>query len=500
MRTWRGLAVATALLLVVAACGDDDSGSDASTTTAASSEETTTTAAAEESTTTTAATATTTTAAGSSDEPVEIRWYIGLGAGGQPEQRDAQLAVIDAFNASQSGIVLVPEIVENEVAFETLATQIASGNAPDIIGPVGRDGSNAFAGLYLDIEPLVAASGLDLSIWSGAAVDGQREGDGTLVGLPFASFPSAIYFSRDLFDEAGLPYPPQEYGPDGLATYGEGTEWEGLWDYEKVAEIGRILSVDANGVDGTDASFDTENTVQWGFVWQWTDRLFQQGTFWGGGYPLADDGTADIPQAWEDEWAWYHNAVWVDGFAPSQSELDALGNAFQSGNVAMAGTHLWYTCCIRDDANELPGDFWDYAVMPSYNGTVTANLHADTFRILGDTDHPAEAFTVLEYLVTTAALDLLTAYGAAPADLSLTDDFVAALEERYPQGVNWDVVLNSAAFADVPSHETFLPGWEPYKERMDVLKSALLTDASLDLGAAIAELEADLTAIFQENA
>ena len=494
MKHTRIIALVVALLLVIAACGSD---SGSTTTTAgepSGSGDTTTTTTGDVETTTTAPPM-------DSGERVEIRWFIGIGAGGQPEQRDAQIAVIDAFNASQDRITLVPEIVENDVAFETLATQIASGNAPDIIGPVGRDGSNAFAGRYLDIEPLIASAGASLDRWSGPAVEGQREGDGTLVGLPFASFPSAIYFNRDMFDAAGLPYPPQEYGPDGSATYGAGSEWEGPWDFNKVAEIGRILSVDANGVYGDEDGYDRSQAVEFGFVWQWTDRLFQQGSYWGGGYPLADDGSAVIPQQWADEWQWYHDAVWVHGFAPSQEQVDALGNAFQSGNVAMAGTHLWYTCCIRDDNNDLPGDFWDYAVMPANpnDGTVTANLHADTFRILSSTDHPDEAFEVLWHLVTDGALPLLTAYGAAPADLSLTEEFVANLEERYPQGVNWDVVLAGADYADVPSHETFLPGWEPYKERIDVLKSALLTDAGLDLAAEIAQLEADLSAIFAEN-
>jgi multiple sugar transport system substrate-binding protein len=137
--------------------------------------------------------------------------------------------------------------------------------------------------------------------------------------------------------------------------------------------------------------------------------------------------------------------------------------------------------------------------MPSNNGVVTTNMHADTFRILASTDVPDEAFTVLQYLLTDGALPLLTAYGAAPANPALTEAFFASLDERYPQGVNWQVALDSAAYADNPSHETFLPGWEPYKEAMGTLSNALLTDPALDLDAAITQLEADLTTIFQEN-
>jgi multiple sugar transport system substrate-binding protein len=493
MRRWKSVAAVVALVLIIAACGD--SGGSTDTTTDGGTDTT------EGSTDTTEGSTDTTEDSGASGDKTTVRWFIGLGAGGQPEQEAAQRAVVDEFNASQDEIELVIEIVENDVAYETLATEIASGNAPDIIGPVGRDGSNEYAGLYLDIEPLIESSGVDTSMWEDAAIENQREPDGTLVGLPFASYPSVLYYNRDLFDEAGLPYPPSEYGPDGTATYGEGTEWEGPWDYDKVTELAQILTVDGNGVDATDPAFDRSSTVQWGFHWQWTTRIFQNGSYWGAGYPVADDGTADIPAIWEDEWNWWHDAVWDLGISPSQEQMDAVGdNVFQTGNLAMAATHLWYTCCIADEANGITGDFWDLAPLPSHEGVVTANMHADTFRILASTEHPEEAFTTVYYLLTDAALPLLQAYGGAPADPALTEDYLAGLDERYAQGVNWQVALDGAAFADDPSHEAAVPGWGEYKVRLGELESAILSDPNLDVAAAIADAEADLTIIFEENA
>lgn len=491
MRRWKSFAAVVALMLAIAACGGGGVSSD--TTTDGGTDTT------EGSTETTQGSTDTTADSEGSGDKVTVRWFIGLGAGGQPEQEAAQREVVDAFNASQDEIELVIEIVENDVAYETLATEIASGNAPDIIGPVGRDGSNEYAGLYLDIEPFAAE--VDTSMWEDAAIENQREPDGTLVGLPFASYPSVLYYNRDLFDEAGLPYPPSEYGPDGTAVYGEGTEWEGPWDYDKVTEIAQVLTVDGNGVDATDPGFDRTSTVQWGFHWQWTTRIFQNGAYWGAGYPMADDGTADIPAVWEDEWQWWHDAVWDLGISPSQEQMDAVGdNVFQTGNLAMAGTHLWYTCCIADPDNGITGDFWDLAAMPANDGAITANMHADTFRILDSTEHPQEAFDTMYYLLTEAALPLLQAYGGAPADPTLTDAYLAGLDDRYPQGVNWDVALAGAAFADDPSHEAAVPGWGEYKVRMGELESAILSNPDLELASEIATLESDLTGIFEANA
>ena len=210
-----------------------------------------------------------------SGEPVTVRWFVGLGTGTEPEQIAAQETVVEEFNASQDAIELQVELVDNEVAYETLATQIAAGDAPDIIGPVGIRGSNSFAGQFLDLEPLVESTGFDLSGYDEAQVEFWREEDGALTALPFGVFPSAIYYNKDLFDEAGLDYPPAAYGE----PYADGDPW----DMDKVAELAMLLTVDANGNDATSPDFDRDNIVQWGFHQQFNDDARSIGTFFGPG-------------------------------------------------------------------------------------------------------------------------------------------------------------------------------------------------------------------------
>ena len=240
----------------------------------------------------------------SSGEAVTVRWFVGLGTGSEPEQQDRQQAIVDEFNESQDGITLEIEIVDNAVAAETLSTQIAGGNAPDIIGPIGIRGSNSFAGQFLDLEPLVEDTGYDLSVYEEEQVEFWREEDGTLTALPFGVFPSFIWYNTALFDEAGLEYPPQEYGE----PYADGDPW----DYDKVQELARVLTVDANGNDATNPAFDPNNVVQWGFHNQFNDDARAQGTMFGPGSFAADDGSAQIPEQWLAAWQWYHDMIWVD--------------------------------------------------------------------------------------------------------------------------------------------------------------------------------------------
>ena len=82
-----------------------------------------------------------------------VRWYCCLGAGDAPEQVAVETKVINDFNASHSDIQIHGEFVVYAQAYDTLATEIAGGNPPDIVGPVGFGGANAFSGHWLDLTP-----------------------------------------------------------------------------------------------------------------------------------------------------------------------------------------------------------------------------------------------------------------------------------------------------------------------------------------------------------
>ena len=61
---------------------------------------------------------------------------------------------------SQKDVYISLEIYNNNVAANILKTQIAAGNAPDIIGPVGVEGLNLFRDQLLDLAPLIAKTEL----------------------------------------------------------------------------------------------------------------------------------------------------------------------------------------------------------------------------------------------------------------------------------------------------------------------------------------------------
>lgn len=419
-----------------------------------------------------------------------VTWFVGLGTGTNPHQIEAQNAVVAAFNESQSEIELVINIAPNyDQARDILTTLMSSGEAPDIVGPTGFDGSNQFAGNYLDIQSLVDAEAYDLGQFPEASVDFYRTSEG-LVGLPLASFPSFILYNRDLFDEAGLPYPPQEHG----APYVDADGNEHEWNIETLEWLAMQLTVDINGNDASSPDFDADNIVQWGFFQD--AELRGELTFFGADsfYDVETD-SAVIPEQWRAEANWYYDAKWTHHYVPTgvhrQSAL--LQDGFKSGNIAMSRTHLWYIPGLQDLSF-----VFDIAATPSYEGVITANLHADTFRVISSTKNPEATFTVLSYLVGEASLPLLAVYGGMPARPEDRDAFFADFDSKFPQMVNWTVPEEALNYPDIPSHEGWLPNYGKTRDVMAEFQSLLDTTPELDVDAELDQLQADLQAVFDE--
>ncbi|MDZ4770041.1 MAG: extracellular solute-binding protein [Chloroflexota bacterium] len=432
----------------------------------------------------------------SAQEPVIIRWFVGLGTGINPDQIPPQEQIVADFNASRSDIQIEVQFVETGAAIDTLSTLIASGSAPDLIGPVGVEGSNAFADAWLDLQPLVDSSGFDLAQFDSQTVDFYRIPGQGLVGLPFGVFPSFIGYNKAIFDEAGLNYPPVEFGAPYVMP--DGTEVE--WNMDTLAEVARMLTVDANGYAANEPEFDAASIEQYGFSTQFNSGR-GMGTLFSAGNILAEDGTAQIPDAWRTAWAFYHDGIFGEQpFMPSEIVVSTdewgNGNSFQTGKIGMFNMHLWYIpCCLGTIVEN-----WGIAAVPSYEGNTTAKLHADNFRIMGTTAHPEETFEVLLYLTTERGGELLQIYGGMPAREADQAAFFETFTANYPDDITWDVVTSALSYADVPSHEGNLPNFPESNARIAQFKSLLESTSDLDLDAEIETLRADLQAIFDRAA
>ncbi len=433
--------------------------------------------------------------------PVTVKWFCCLGAGDDPSQLEVEQQVVDDFNASHPGIKLVFDHAAYNGARDALATELGAGNGPDIVGPVGVGGAEAFHGQWLDLAPSIAKAGYDLTQYGQGAVDFYKIGDEGQVGIPFAIYPSELFYQRDMFDEAGLEYPPASYGKP-YTLDGKPVDWS----YDTIREIAMRLTVDKSGKAATEAAFDPNQIVQYGFEVQ-RDDLRGLAAYFGAGKLLADDGkTVQIPDAWKAAWKWFYDGMWKDHFIETgpvfQSQaFNGGGYTFNSGKVAMQENFLWNTCCVTE-----AGGNWDLAALPSYQGTPSAAFNADTFRILKTSKHPDEAFTVLEYLLDDASAQLLNAYTGFPARTAAQPDFFTQLEQQqdesgkaiYPPDVNWQAAVDGVAYADNPNFESYMPAYNQSLDELNRFLTRWQATKGLDMDSEIETLRSNLQAIWDK--
>ena len=427
---------------------------------------------------------------------VVVRWFVGLGAGTQPAHLGPEKAWVDAYNASQKEVYLSLEIVDNSIAAGNLKTQIAAGNAPDIIGPVGIEGLNLFRDQLLDLAPLVTSSGYTQPGVDPKLTEFFKIGEGgSQIGLPFAVYPSYIFYNQELFDEAKLPYPPTKIGD----------MYEGKpWDMEAVRQLGMKLTVDKNGNDATSPDFDPTAIEQWGFDVQYHDGSARAETaMFGAGSPVADDGkTAQIPQYIADGEKWFHDGIWKDHFIPNANQVASTllnaGGEFASGNLAMNHGHTWFTCCVTPTAPAKPFKF-GFAAAPSFNGTLTAPLHVDTFSILKSTKVSDSAFKALTAMVES--VELLTIYGAMPADPAKQQAWFDSINANFPGiTLDWSIPQASLAYPDIPNNQSYVPNYAEAKAAFQAFQTKVRTTEALDVAAELDILKTTLQGIFDKPA
>jgi multiple sugar transport system substrate-binding protein len=425
---------------------------------------------------------------------VVVRWFIGLGAGTQPAQIGPEQAFATAYNASQKDVYLSLEIVDNTQAANILKTELNAGTGPDIIGPVGVEGLNLFRDQLLDLAPTIAKNNYTFDGVDPKLVDFFKLGDnGATIGVPFAVYPSFIFYNKALFDEAKLPYPPSKVGDlyDGKP-----------WDIDALRTLAMKLTVDKNGNDAMSAAFDPANVVQWGFDSQYQDNSARaEDAFFGAGPFLAADGkTAVIPDYVKNGETWFNAGVWTDHFIPDANQIASAllgaGGEFGSGNLAMDEGHTWFTCCVAPPAPAKQFQF-GFAVNPLANGTITSPLHADTFSILKSSKVPDAAWQALTAMV--ASSDLLTTYGAMPADQTKQQAWFDSIDAQFPGiTLDWSVATSMLAYPDVPNHQSYLPNYAKAKAALQAFQNKYRTTSGLNMDSELTALQSTLQGIFDE--
>ncbi|WP_052015775.1 ABC transporter substrate-binding protein [Alkalihalobacillus hemicellulosilyticus] len=167
------------------------------------------------------------------EEEIELRmtWW-----GGQ-ERHDRTLKVIELYEEQNPHVTIVPEYSGFDGYFDKLSTQLAAGNAPDIVQYGGNLNDFVARGTVLPLDDYVGNE-LDLSQHDQSMIDAATF-DGQFYGVTLGTNARGVLLNKTLFDEAGVVLPSED------------------WTWDDFYEIANELSATLDGIYGT-ADFEED--------------------------------------------------------------------------------------------------------------------------------------------------------------------------------------------------------------------------------------------------
>jgi multiple sugar transport system substrate-binding protein len=212
------------------------------------------------------------TAVPAAPEPVTLRAAMWDSVEVEPMETE----ILDAFYAEFPHITVNIEF-NPEAYDDKLITGLAAGNAPDVFLWWNYPKLVALGGLEDLTAYLEGPRGVDVSMYYPEVLTPARVGHG-LYGLPKDFTPRAFFYSKQLFDEAGVPYPTSDWTWDDLVatakqlTKGEGADAQyGFYNYTGSYPLqgyvwsnkGDFVSPDGKVASGYVDSDATVQAVEW---------------------------------------------------------------------------------------------------------------------------------------------------------------------------------------------------------------------------------------------
>lgn len=282
--------------------------------------------------------------------------------------------VVEAYNALQTTAHVNIHVIENDIYDDEIKKLISEPDrvVVDLLGVRGISKVIQFQekGKLLDLTDYLENSDIDVTAYGSMFNDITL--NGRYFGMPARSTCWALFYNKDIFDAAGIPYPRQmtwqEYG--NLAkrlTSGEGDNkiWGGYW-----------------------------------VTWCYNFGALQRNS------SLIDDDTSHIRETLLLLNQFYHvDRSHMPYKEMKDMEADGSGmtyrKLFSSGKIAMIPQGEWLVnMLMEDEKNNLTDINWDIAPMPVFEGVESGTTWGQYqfVAISSNTKWPDEAFSFLKFI------------------------------------------------------------------------------------------------------
>ena len=318
---------------------------------------------------------------------------------------------------------------------------------------------------------------------------------GAQIGLPYAVYPSYIFYNKDLFDEAGLPYPPSKIGD----------QYEGKpWDMEAVAPARH----EAHGRQERQRRHEPElRSREHRAVGlrrpvprrqrRGRDRDVR-------GRPAGrrrrqdrrDPGLhrqrREVVQRRDLE-----GPLHPDG-RPGREHLLNAGGEFASGNLAMNEGHTWFTCCITPTAPAKPVQLrlrgaarlqrGRHGPAPRRHLQHAQDQQGPGRGVQGPDGHGRIA----------RAPDHLWRHAGRPGQAGSLDK---SIDKNFPGiKLDWDVVKEALGYPDIPNNQAFVPNYGEAKAAFQAFQNKIRTTSGWTWTRSSPTLKTTLQGIFDKPA
>ncbi len=352
---------------------------------------------------------------------------------------------------------------------DQLRAEVAAGTAPDVFWIPGTDVADfATRGLILNVSDLAAKTeGFDVNAFYPGPMyhltynpDTNKTGadSGALWGLPRDVSTFALYLNMDLINEAGAPDPRE------LAK-------EGKWDWNAFLDVAQKTRALGSDVYGYGAS------AWWGPNGVWINAA--GGSFFNADRTACGLNTPEALKGLDFQRSLYAE---YDVAVPYGEDPEP---PFRAGKVAMFQNGRWATPGVRTVTFN-----WDVVELPKGpNGTPGNWLFWGAYVINAKTEHPEEAWKLVQALTTAQTQGKVAALGANIPSRVSQEALNAFLTFTPP--ANNQAFLNGIADSAKPTAEgpLWAGSWPEFDKIVGPAIQAVLTGSTTvdDFGATICD-------------
>lgn len=307
-------------------------------------------------------------------ETVNLKWFMWTGS---PAEVDAWKHIAGMVTAKYPNIKIEFVTTSWPDYWTKLPTEAAGGTLQDIISLQSLR-TPGFADLFQPLTPFIQKDKFDVSAFDDSIIGGLTYEDG-LRALPYDFGPEVIFYNKDMFDQAKVAYPKND------------------WTYDDFLAAAKALT--GNGKYGFGA---------WPYPDSWLPFALSDGATY-----LDKDGKADLTNdslvaAFTKQCDLVHKLKYAPTI-PSTKDTNYMQEQWMSGNVAMHVNGPWQMINFKQGAK------FNFGIVPIPKGTkgsITISAGSG-FGISKTTKHPDEVWQAISILTGPDAEQYLASAGRA---------------------------------------------------------------------------------------